>query len=65
MALDTASEFKKHKDTRKVTFKKDYKGSNGKVRYAAGKVYYMHKDFAKKVDYENAFIRCHMPKLFL
>lgn len=49
MALDTASEFKKHKDTRKVTFKKDYKGSNGKVRYAAGKVYYMHKDVAKKV----------------
>lgn len=49
MALDTASEFKKHKDTRKVSFKKDYHGSAGKVRYVAGKVYYMHKDVAEKV----------------
>lgn len=49
MALDTASEFKKHKDTRKVTFSKDFKGQNGKLRFAAGSVHYMHKDVAKKV----------------
>lgn len=47
MALGTASEFKKHKDTRKVVFKKDFKGANGKVRFAAGTTHYMHKKVAE------------------
>jgi hypothetical protein len=46
---------KKFKDTRKVTFKKDFKKSSGRVLYAKDEVAYIHKDVVAKLQLKKNF----------
>jgi hypothetical protein len=46
---------KKFKDTRKVTFEKDFSKASGRVLYAKDEVAYIHKDVVAKISKSKSF----------